>query len=78
MAACCTGTFHEYREPGEVFSSMLEAVNLQGYFKRLQALKVRKCEHLHSLPTDAMIKPLRHFIAATPLGTLMSLTHQHP
>lgn len=42
------------------------------------SLKVRKCECFHSVPADVMIKPLRRFITATPLGALMSLTLQHP
>lgn len=63
---------------GEVFSSVIYTVNLQGYLKSLWALKVRKCERFHSVPADVMIKPLRRFITATPLGTLMSLTLQHP
>lgn len=63
---------------GYIFSSIIYSVNLQGYLKSLWSLRVRKCEWFPSVPANEMIKPLKRFITATPLGALMSLTRGHP
>lgn len=76
MAACCTVVHYECKEVRS-FSSEIWSVNLQGYLMSRWALKVRKWEHFHFVPVDAMIKPLKHFISATPLGALMSPTLLH-